>query len=78
MQTSVIYPCETSADARRVVYSTLFNSMRWNYWSEIADALRYVGITASRIEGALDELVADGKIETMLTDSARRIWRVRL
>ena len=79
MMTGILYPCETAEDARRAVHSTLFQSMRFLYWHEIADRLRYVGITAEGIEVALHDLVREGRAETLLTAGRYgRAWRVRL
>lgn len=76
--TSVIYPCGTDAEARRAVASTLFQSMLWLFWYEIADRLRYVGITAGGISRALDGLVEDGAAERMTAGDGRLIWRAVL
>lgn len=78
MATGVIYPCESAEDARRAVYSTLFQSMRWNYWYEIADALRYVGIDAWAIDAALVALAHEGAVERMTAGDGRFIYRVTL
>ena len=75
---TAIYPCDTDADARRVVLSTAFQSMRWLYWYEYADRLRYVAITAGGISRALDSLTADGQLERMTAGDGRLIWRIVL
>lgn len=73
--TGVIYPCATHADERRVVATTLFQSMRFMYWYEIADRLRYVGITRAGIDRALLALTADGSAERMTSGDGRYIYR---
>lgn len=76
--TEVIYFADTLCEKQRFVYNQLFNSMRWNYWREIAANLQYTNLNVDDIDTALTELVEAGKIETMLTNSNSRIWRVVL
>ena len=76
--TNVLYPAESLDAQRRAVHSTLFQSMRWTYWYEIADRLRYVGITASGINQALTELEHADAVERMTAGDGRLIWRIRL
>lgn len=78
MASAVIYPCKGSEDARRAVYGVLFQSMRWNYWYEIADALRYVDINRVGIDRALIQLVERGTVERMVAGDGRYIYRVTL
>ncbi len=78
MSTQTIYRCGSEADARRVVKTTLFQSMRWNFFYEIAANLRYVAITRTQIERALFQLEAEGDIERMTAGDGRHIWRVKL
>lgn len=74
----VIYPATTPRDCQRVVANVLFQSMRWMFWYEIADRLRYVGITRDGIDGALDALLADGRAERITAGDGRYIYRTVL
>lgn len=78
MTTNVIYPCVGADDARRVVASTLFQSMRWTYWYEIAERLRYVDINRATIDRALIQLIERGSVERMTAGDGRFIYRVIL
>ena len=78
MSSSVIYFADTLCEKQRFVYQMLFNSMRWNYWWEISENLRYTNLNVDDIDTALDELTKSGKIETSLTHSGCQIWRVVL
>lgn len=73
-----IYACDTESDARRVVKSTLFQSMRWMYWYELADRLRYVDITRTEITRALFQLRAEGDVDRMRAGDGRYIYRINL
>jgi hypothetical protein len=75
---AAIYPCETAEDARKAVYSVAFQAMRWLYWYEIADRLRYVAIDAYAIDAALIALQHEGAIERTTAGDGRYIYRVTL
>lgn len=70
-----LYLCVGPLEARRVVSSTLFHSMRWMYWYEIAEALRYVDINAVGIDRALLQLTAEGRVERRMSGDGRYIYR---
>ena len=76
--TTVIYFADTLCEKQRMVYQTLFNTMRWTYWWEIAGDLKYTNLNVEDIDTALDSLLEAGKIESALTVHGTQIWRVRL
>ena len=78
MTSSAIYPCVGADDARRAVYGVLFQSMRWTFWYEIAERLRYVDINRATIDRALLQLVERGTVERATAGDGRYIYRVIL
>ncbi len=73
-----IYYADTECEKQRYVYQSLWNTLRWTYWWEIAANLKHTNLNVEDIDKALQSLIDAGKVEIATTRTGGNIWRVKL